>query len=346
LRLARLQLAGEVGYVALWLVYAGTYFFAGLQAFQGNISVGAVLALGQLMASLALPTHALGALFTAYAGALGSINRLREHLQVREPMVFSTAPIEPAAELLKDSVAPSSALPLISDNVSVVLPDESMILNGVGLSVHVGEQLAVVGASGAGKSTLAAVLAGLRTSTFGQVTAGGTPLASWRESDFRKRVAIAFTEPSLFRGSIFDNVALGRAEIDQAWVSELFGLIGADDLLVSSSLIEGGHNLSSGQRQRIGLARALAVVPELLILDEATSGLDTESEARIFQAVRDRWPRMSLLVISHRLATVLQCSQAIVLDTGRVVDRGDPRALLTSSVRMAELIRAQVIASA
>jgi ATP-binding cassette subfamily B protein len=338
LRLARMTVVGQVGYLALWVVYGGTYFFAGLQALDGRLSAGSVLALGQLIAGLALPNQALAELFTEYTASLGAVARIGEFLTGARP-----SPFAPPGRGRRDD----HALPLQLRGLSVAFGPAAAV-DGVGLRVGSGEWVALVGPSGAGKSTVLAVAAGLLAPDAGEVTAGpdGAALGLWDEDAYRARVAACFGDGPLYRGSIADNVRLGRGDIDEAAMGAALTLVDASQFGSRSgadAIDEGGRNVSSGQRQRILLARALAGRPDLLLLDEATAALDSEAETALLARLREARPDLAVVLVSHRLSSVLRCDRVVVLDGGRLVEEGPTLDLLSGAGRFEVLVRDQVI---
>jgi ABC-type bacteriocin/lantibiotic exporter with double-glycine peptidase domain len=218
------------------------------------------------------------------------------------------------------------------------------------LRVPPGGKLGVVGASGAGKSTLVKLFAGLYPATEGAVCIDGHDLQSLDLRSVRRRLGVVLQDPFLLDGTIAENIALRRPDAPLADVIAAAELAAVHDdvaalpLGYATSLANGGAELSGGQCQRIALARALLDRPSVLILDEATSHLDSATEARIEHNLR----RLGItrIVIAHRLSTVRDADQIIVLDQGRVVEAGAPDELIETRGRYAAMAGGQELMAA
>jgi ABC-type bacteriocin/lantibiotic exporter with double-glycine peptidase domain len=202
------------------------------------------------------------------------------------------------------------------------------ILGAVGFDVAPGERLALVGGSGAGKSTVAALLIRLIEPTGGRILLDDMDLSGLALADVRRSVCLVEHQPFIYSGTVRDNLRYGtpaaspQAVAAAIAITELTEVIGALPQGMETVLEEEGHNLSAGQRQRVALARAIVREPAILILDEATSGLDGDTEARIFASL-ERWlGARTLIVMSHRLSTVARFSRIVVLADGRVAGDG------------------------
>lgn len=345
----RVLVFSQFSYIGLWLAYGTTYFFAGWLAFQEKISFGDVLALGQLMATLAFPSQSLGEVYSSYTTAQASLQRINEFLsQEFVDLFYKESPTQLNIVEVHERNTALSVFPLKCHEIKVEIGSGVAVLESVSIAIKSGIWLAVAGASGAGKSSLAQVLAGLRVPTSGHVRAGGKLLSQWDEEAFRKYVGFMNSNVQLFQGSLFDNVALGRKGISPEMVDSLLEMVGVADILtrvdgIHSPQVEVWKTLSSGERQRIGIARAIAARPELLILDEATSALDSNSEVTLFQNLREKFPKLTVMLISHRLSTVLECNEIVVLDRGKVVQRGLPSVILSENGLFKKLVQSQVL---
>jgi ATP-binding cassette, subfamily C, bacterial len=206
-------------------------------------------------------------------------------------------------------------------------------LRGVSLELPVGSMLALAGSSGAGKTTLADLAAGLMMPSAGAVTVDGRPLTRERLLGWRRSVALVPQDPFLFHDTIEANLRWARPEASeqQLWealrVANAADFVQADALGLSAVVGDRGLRLSGGERQRLALARALLREPELLILDEATSSLDTENERAIRAAISELHGRTTILLIAHRLSTVREADLIAVLEAGKVVESGSWSAL-------------------
>jgi subfamily B ATP-binding cassette protein MsbA len=209
------------------------------------------------------------------------------------------------------------------------------VLRDVELEIRPGEVVALVGPSGAGKSTLADLLPRFHDPTSGRITLDGVDLRDLRLAELRGLLGVVTQETILFHDTVRANIAYGRADVPQEEIEAAARAANAHDFVTElpqgydTVLGEKGTRLSGGQRQRIAIARALLRNPPILILDEATSALDTESERLVQQAVEELMHDRTVLVIAHRLSTVRQADQIMVLEGGRIVQRGTHEELLS-----------------
>lgn len=213
-------------------------------------------------------------------------------------------------------------------NVDFTYPGRAETLRQISLTIRRGETTALVGESGSGKSTISDLVLGLQIPESGDVLLDGVPLADWSQNSFRERVGYVPQDPLLFHASIRENLvwAVGHAGDGELWeacrTANAESFIRALPQGLDTIVGDRGLRLSGGQRQRIALARALLRKPELLILDEATSSLDSESERLIQQAIDGLTGATTLLVIAHRLSTISRADRVYVLDAGRVIEEG------------------------
>ncbi len=313
----------------------------------GTIGLGLWLGLG-------LPT------LVAY---LLMLYRLQPHLRevdrLRVELAALTGPIEDVLTLLdlEDRSAPRSGRRPIGgisrsirfENVSFDYgsPD-SAGLDNVSFEIPKGAIVALVGPSGAGKSTLVGLLYRFFDPTAGRITVDGVPLTELDLDAWRRQLAFAGQDVELMTGTIRDNIAFGSTDADDRAIAEAARLAHADRFI--ADLPEGlaarvgarGLNLSGGQRQRLTLARALLRRPEVLILDEATNALDSESEDVVLQRLHAARGDMSMLVIAHRLSTVRHADHVVVLDAGRIVENGPPASLISGNGAFRRLWTRQV----
>jgi ATP-binding cassette, subfamily B, bacterial MsbA len=211
---------------------------------------------------------------------------------------------------------------------------EEPVLRDIDLTIRPGEVVALVGHSGAGKSTLADLVPRFRDPTAGRITLDGTDLRELRVGDLRAILGIVTQETILFHDTVRANIAYGIADAPPAAVEAAARAANAHDFIAAlprgyeTVLGEKGTRLSGGQRQRIAIARALLRDPPILILDEATSALDSESERLVQDAIEELMADRTVLVIAHRLSTVRRADQIVVLEAGRIVERGSHEELL------------------
>ena len=238
------------------------------------------------------------------------------------------------------------------EDVSFEYQPGETVLSGVDLTIRPGEVVALVGPSGAGKSTLVDLIPRFHDPTGGRVTLDGVDLRELRLAELRGQLGIVTQETILFHDTVRANIAYGTEDASQEAVESAARAAHAHEFIVEmpegydTVLGERGVRLSGGQRQRIAIARALFRNPPILILDEATSALDTESERLVQQAIEELVHDRTVVVIAHRLSTVRRADQIVVLEAGRIVERGSHEDLLAREGVYSRLYRLQFAADA
>jgi ABC-type multidrug transport system fused ATPase/permease subunit len=221
------------------------------------------------------------------------------------------------------------------DDVSFHYSDDpTPVLEDIDLHVQPGETVAMVGKTGAGKSTLVKLISRFHDPTGGRLLIDGYDLRDVTQASLRSQMGIVLQDPFLFAGSVAENIRFGRLEASDEEVEAAARAVGAHDFIIrlrqgyDTPVEEGGVVLSVGQRQLISFARALLADPRILILDEATSSVDTQTE-RIIQAALARLLKdRTAFVIAHRLSTVVNASRILVVQDGRIVEQGSHSELL------------------
>ena len=301
-----LELAATIG-VALVAVTAG------VRLDDGSLGLEAGLAVIVLAPELYLPFRRLGAEYHASADGLAVADRL-----------FALLEAPATAGLGGTRLAPSPARASVTfERVSFSYPSRpDPVLDEFSLELSPGEVVALVGESGAGKSTVAALLLGLLSPTSGRISVGSADLAECRVDAWRRLVAWVPQHPTLFRGTVADNIRLGDSNATEGAVIEAARLAGADEFIralpdgYTTPVGDGRRALSPGERRRIGLARAFARDAPLVILDEPTADLDPESVAVVAGAVRRLQPGRTMLVIAHRPELVQSADRVVRLVDG------------------------------
>jgi ATP-binding cassette, subfamily B, bacterial MsbA len=316
----------------------------GRQVLSGNLTAGALVSFLLYALYVAGAVGSLASLFGAYQEAVGAARRVFDLLgtvsSVKDPVRPLKLPRPLRGEIVVDNVR---------FNYNPALPE---VLQGVSLRIGAGEVVALVGPSGAGKTTVASLLPRFWDVSSGRITFDGVDIRDLSLSDLRGAIGIVPQEPTLFSGTIRENIAyaaLGggasapteesiRAAAKAAHAVEFIERLpdGFD-----TRVGERGVKLSGGQRQRIAIARVFLKDPALVILDEATSSLDTESERLVEEAMEDLLRARSTLIIAHRLSTVLRADRLVVIDRGVIVEEGRHQDLLASEGVYSRLYRGQ-----
>jgi subfamily B ATP-binding cassette protein MsbA len=228
---------------------------------------------------------------------------------------------------------------ILFENVHFRYPNtpERTVLDGINLEIEAGQIVALVGPSGAGKTTLANLVPRFYDVTKGAIKIDGRDIRSIARTSLREMTSIVAQDTFLFNETVFDNIAYGRPGASEEEVYEAAKTACADDFILKlpdgyqTKIGERGLKLSGGQRQRLAIARAMLKDAPILILDEATSHLDTESERLVQQAVTALMSRRTVLVIAHRLSTIRQADKIIVLESGRIAETGTHDELIADS---------------
>jgi ATP-binding cassette subfamily B protein len=221
------------------------------------------------------------------------------------------------------------------------------ILDDIDLTIRPGEMIGLVGPSGAGKSTLVNLVCRFYDVSEGSILVDGVDIRSYAVSDYRRHIGIVLQEPFLFYGTVAENITYGRPNATREEIIAAARAAKAHDFILrlpdgyDSVVGERGQSLSGGERQRISIARAILIDPKILILDEATSSVDTATEREIQEALENLIQGRTTIAIAHRLSTVRRADRLVVLEHGKIVESGPPRELINRSGAYARLHRAQ-----
>ena len=307
----------------------------GLLAIDGSIAVGDIVAFNAYVLLMAAPFRMIGFVLIQWQRASAAALRVFEILDESPEIIERPDAVrmtEPAGRVEFDDVG-----------FTYSTGDGTSILDGFSLTVEPGETVAVVGRTGSGKSTLGRLLPRYYDVDRGEVRIDGIDVRDLRIPDLRRAVTVATDDPFLFATSVRDNVAFARPEADE--VSVAVALVDAAAGFVTSmpggtetKLGERGSTISGGQRQRLAIARALVADPAVLVLDDATSAIDTEVEERIHSALRRRRSHRTTIVIAHRLSTIALADRVVFIADGKVAASGSHRHLLRTVPAYAEVL--------
>jgi ATP-binding cassette subfamily B protein len=285
---------------------------------------------------------------------LWPLTRLAETVDLFERAMASTRRILNLIEVPVRTRSGTTALPidqvrgeLTFENVSFAYANGAEVLHDINLAVAPGETIAVVGQTGSGKSTLMKLLLRFYAPTAGSIRLDGTDLTALKIPDLRAAFGLVSQDVFLFHGSVAENIAYGRPGADQAGIEAAARAAEAHDFILQlpqgydTIVGERGQKLSGGQRQRVSIARAVLKDPPVLILDEATSAVDNETEAAIQRSMQVITRGRTTLVVAHRLSTIVSADRIYVLDQGRVAEMGNHPELLAMGRLYAALWKVQ-----
>jgi ATP-binding cassette subfamily C protein CydD len=317
----------------------------GLRLLYGQMAFPQAFFVLLLAPEFYLPLRTLGARFHASMSSEAAAQRLFEILETPTPAQTTLLHNRQEKVPLEDSNGSPAGLIRFED-VSYAYDGERPALQGVSLQIAPGQKIALVGPSGAGKSTIAHLLLRFIHADTGRVSVNGIGLEEIPPHVWRRQIAWVPQRPYLFNTTVVENIRAGRPEATQAEIITAAQQAHAHEFIqglpqgYDTIIGERGARLSGGQAQRIALARAFLKNAPLLILDEATAQLDVESEAAVLQAITQLMQGRTVLMIAHRLSTIYSADTIIVLDGGRVVERGDHQSLLQRSHLYKQLVHA------
>ena len=276
------------------------------------------------------------AYYTKLTESAGELANILTRLVAAQSAVARMAPIfeESDEQAWGDRTLPSDWRELRLDRISFRYPGaEGDQLDTLSLTIERGAKVGIAGESGSGKSTVARLLTGVYRIDRGSITFDGHSIYGFSRRSVSQQISVVLQETELFNLSLRDNLTLLKEQGDGVLakalrVAELEGLIARLPEGLDTIIGEKGYRVSGGERQRIGIARALYRQPELLILDEATSALDAETEQTIHRRLLEEYPEVTMVVIAHRLSTLVEVDRLYVMEHGRVVEEGDFSALI------------------
>ena len=313
--------------IVLW--YGGTLIGG------DTLEIGVLVAFIGYLNSFFDPLQQLSQLYNTFQASMAAVQK-----------IYTVLDTEPDMLDAPDAVDLTDVRGVVElRDVSFGYDAEKPVLHDVSLQIPAGKTVALVGATGAGKSTVIKLLARFYDPTEGSVLVDGHDLRRVTASSLREQLAVVPQEAFLFSGSVMDNIRFARPAAGEDEVKRVARIVGVHDFVESlpegydTEVQEGGAALSTGQRQLISFARALLADPRILILDEATSSVDAESERRIERAMEVLFSGRTSIIVAHRLSTVRYADEILVIDAGKVVERGDHAALVAAGGRYAGLYR-------
>jgi subfamily B ATP-binding cassette protein MsbA len=335
----RALLFGVVGFVAFGGVVA-VLWQGGRLVLEGQLTAGALVSFLLYAITVAAAVGALASLYGSYQEAVGAAQRVFELLEMK-PTVAE--PQHPAR--LARPVRGAVVLEDVHFRYATGLPEA---LSDVSFSIRPGEVVALVGPSGAGKTTVASLIPRFWDVTSGRITLDGIDVRDLSFADLRGSIGLVPQEPALFSGTVRENIAYARPDASDADVLAAARAAHAIEFIdrlpdgLNTLVGERGVKLSGGQRQRIALARVFLKDPAVVVLDEATSSLDNESERLVEEAMEELLRGRTTLIIAHRLRTVRRADRVLVIDHGRVVEEGTHEVLSVGSGVYGKLYRAEL----
>ena len=335
----RATLFGVVGFVAFAGVVA-VLWQGGRLVLEGALTPGALVSFLLLAITVAAAVGALASLFGSYQEAVGAAQRVFEILKMTPTVAEAERPAT-----LRHPVRGAVALERVQFRYD---PDLPPVLSDVSFTIAPGEVVALVGPSGAGKTTVASIIPRFWDVTGGRITLDGVDVRDLSFSDLRGAIGLVPQEPALFSGTIRENIAYARPSANDDDVLAAARAAHATEFIdrlpngMETRVGERGIKLSGGQRQRIALARVFLKDPAVVVLDEATSSLDNESERLVEEAMEELLRGRSTLIIAHRLRTVRRADRVLVLEHGHVVEQGTHEQLVGQAGLYGRLYQAEL----
>ena len=304
--------------IGLVLWYGGGRFV------QDEIQLGTLVAFIQYLQKFFEPIRDLAEKFNVIQTAMASSERIFELLDTPE-QIPEVAPSQKAYKLNGK---------IEFKNVWFAYEENNYVLKDISFSLLEGESLAIVGATGSGKTTLINALCRFYEINKGDITFDGKSIKSINKYDLRRQISLVQQEVALFSGNVLDNIRLGNKEMEKEKVISISNAVNAHEFInnfpakYEQELSEGGEGISSGQRQLLSFARALAAEPRIIVLDEATSNVDLETERQIQKGIKEMTRGRTSIIIAHRLSTLMHVDKVLVLKQGEIIEFGNRKELL------------------
>ena len=320
------------------VMFVVIFFLGTRRILAGMMTVGEFVSFTLYLGRLAWPLIALGWVINLFQRGMASMNRIHEILMARPSVDTAGAPF-----------AGESLAPAIEFRGLTFSYDGPPVLRDIDLTIREGETVGIVGRTGSGKSTLLALVSRVWEPPPGTMLVGGVPVETIPTKRLRQMVGVVPQETFLFSDTIAENVRVGRIEASVEEVAKVVELAGLSDDVkampdgLETVIGERGITLSGGQKQRTAIARAIVRNPEIMMLDDALSAVDTHTEERILRSLRELRRGRTVVIVSHRISSVKDADLIVVLDEGRIVERGSHEELLDAGGFYADLYRRQAL---
>jgi ABC-type multidrug transport system fused ATPase/permease subunit len=309
------------------------FLVGGSAVMRNEMTLGDLFMYAAFTGMMAMPVVELASIGTQITEALAGLDRIREVLDLKS---------EDAEDQGRASVGPLRG-ELEFQNVGFEYQPGTPVLKGISFHAPAGSTTALVGSSGSGKSTLISLVMNFNQPNQGRILADGRDLATLKMREYRSNLGVVFQDNFLFDGTIAENISFAQPGASRQQIEEACQIAHCSEFIerfekgYDTVVGERGVKLSGGQRQRVAIARAILADPKILILDEATSSLDSESEAMIQQALHHLRTGRTTFVIAHRLSTIRSADQILVIEGGEIVERGNHSSLMALGRRYREL---------